>query len=625
MCGIAGFFRSCAPDADQAVLRRMGEAMLHRGPDSGGEYLDDHVGLAHRRLSIIDLSADGNQPMISADGRFAIVFNGEIYNFLELRAALEKTGTVFRSRTDTEVILALYAAKGTACLDDLNGMFAFALWDRLEKKIFLARDRIGKKPLYYYHAGGDRLAFASEIKALLQLPCVSREIEPTAVVDFLKYLYVPAPKTIFRNIRKLPAGHWMALQAGHEPRIGQYWDVDFTPRKFDNVEDASAELLQLLEDATRCRMISDVPLGAFLSGGIDSSAVVALMAGVSIGGVKTCSIGFLDSSHDETPHAREVADLFGTDHREYVVRENLPETVQHQAFFFDEPFADSSSVPTYHVSRLARQDVVVALAGDGGDESFGGYEKYTTDRRENQVRQFVPRPVLQLLQKAANGQPGVVARKVRTLAGGALADPAVAFYRTNSFIEDDQLKLLLGNGLARQVAGYDPAQHTVAAWDKVRGADHVTAMLYTDLKTYLPDDILVKVDRMSMAHSLEVRAPLLDHRIVEFAASLPSSLKIHGSTKKYLLKKAFHNVLPPAIVHRRKHGFTVPLGEWFRKELRLLAQEHLLGTGMAAFFAPSYLQLLWREHQEGKADHGTLLWTLLSFSLWQRAYLEARG
>lgn len=621
MCGIAGFLRTCAPGADVSTLKRMGEAIHHRGPDAGGEFLDEHIGMAHRRLSIIDLSSDGNQPMFSVDGRYVIVFNGEIYNYLKLRAELEESGTVFRSRTDTEVIIALYAAKGSACLEDMNGMFALAIWDRVEKKVFLARDRIGKKPLYYYHAGGDRFAFASEIKSLLQLPGVPREIEPSAVIDFLKYLYVPSPKSIFRNMHKLPAGHWLELRVGEEPRIGQYWDVDFSRKRCGGIEDAAEELLDLLRDATRCRMIADVPLGAFLSGGIDSSAIVALMAGVSVEKVKTCSIGFQDRAHDETPYAREVAGLFGTEHREYVVRENLPETVLRQARFFDEPFADSSSVPTYHVSRLARHDVTVALAGDGGDESFGGYEKYTIDRREHQVRQMVPRPVLQMLQGAAHGQPGVLARKVRTLAGGALADPAIAFYRTNSFIEDEQLAGLLGNRLAREVAGYDPAQHTVAAWEKVRGADHLTGMLYTDLKTYLPDDILVKVDRMSMANSLEVRAPLLDYRIIEFAASLPSSLKIHGSTKKYLLKQAFDKVLPPAIIHRRKHGFTVPLGDWFRQDLKPLAKEHLLGAELFEFFSPSYLLRLWSEHQANKADHGTLLWSLLSFSLWQREYL----
>jgi len=598
----------------------MGDSIRHRGPDAAGDYLDDHVGLTHRRLSIIDLSAEGNQPMCSSDGRYAVVFNGEIYNFLELRGKLEKRGVRFRTRTDTEVLLALFAEKGRYCLDDLNGMFAFGLWDKVERKLFLARDRIGKKPLYYYHAGGDRLAFASEIKALLQLPGVPRTIEPTAVVDFLKYLYIPAPKSIFRDIHKLPAGHWLELEVGGEPRIGQYWDIDFSRTLTANIEDASEALLHLLKDATRCRMIADVPLGSFLSGGIDSSAVVALMAGGSPEKVKTCSIGFEGSAHDETPYAREVAAFFGTDHREYMVRGKLPQTVVAHARFFDEPFADSSSVPTYHVSRLARQDVTVALAGDGGDESFGGYEKYTIDRREHQVRQLVPRAALRLIEKVARGRAGMLARKARTLAEGALADPATAYYRTNTFAEDDLLRELLGEGLARTVAGYDPSQHTKAPWKKMQGADHVTAMLYTDLKTYLPDDILVKVDRMSMAHSLEVRAPLLDYRIIEFAASLPSKWKIHGSNKKYLLKKAFHKVLPPPVLHRRKHGFTVPLGEWFRHDLRGLAEEHLLGEELEEFFSPLYLRRLWSSHQERKTDHSTLLWALLSFSLWQREY-----
>jgi len=621
MCGIAGFFRSCSINADKAILRRMGEAIIHRGPDAGGEYLDDCVGLAHRRLSIIDLSSDGNQPMFFGDNRYVIVFNGEIYNYLELRAKLEKNGTVFRSRTDTEVVLALYAEKGKECLNDLNGMFAFALWDRTEKTLLLARDRIGKKPLYYYHTKGDRLAFASEIKALLQLPGLSCEIEPTAVVDFLKYLYVPAPKSIFRNIYKLPAGHWLELRAGREPLLGQYWDVDFSRKRSGNIEDAAEELLDILRDATRCRMISDVPLGAFLSGGVDSSAVVALMAAVSDEKVKTCSIGFPDRGHDETPYARDIADLFNTDHQEYMVMEHLPETVLRHARFFDEPFADSSSVPTYHVSRLARQNVTVALAGDGGDESFGGYEKYIADCREHQVRQYVPRLVLKLMQSAAHGRPGVMARKVRTLTGGALADPAVAFYRTNTFIEDELLSELLDGRLKRDTDGYDPARHTVAAWENVRGADHITCMLYTDLKTYLPDDILVKVDRMSMAHSLEVRAPILDYRVIQFAASLPSSWKIRGAAKKYLLKKTFSKILPDSILNRRKHGFTAPISDWFRCDLRGLFEDSLLNSDMSEYFSSTCLKRIWREHQEQKVDHGTLLWSLLSFSLWHKEYM----
>lgn len=624
MCGIAGFTRTCSPKADDATLKKMGEVISHRGPDAAGEYLDDHVGLGHRRLSILDLSAHGNQPMFSAEGRLVIVFNGEIYNFQELRAELEERGAVFQTSTDTEVLLALYQRDGSKCLQHLNGMFAFAIWDRKTKTLFLARDRIGKKPLYYYHAGSDRLAFASELKSLLQLPDISFETDPTAVVDYLKYLYVPDPKTIYKDIRKLSPGHFLTLQLGSEPKVESYWDVSFTSGGVTSEEDAVAELLDLLQQSTESRMIADVPLGAFLSGGVDSSAIVALMANAGRGQVKTCSIGFNDKRHDETPFAREVATLFNTDHREYYVQENLADTVRLMPRFFDEPFADSSAVPTYHVSRLARQAVTVALAGDGGDENFGGYEKYTTDRIENIVRCNVPRSVLQLLKSLVDGRSATYFRKINTLTTGALADPARAFYQTNSFVGDDQLLFLLNKDVKQKVSGYDPYEHIRKYWENVAGADHLTGMLYTDIKSYLPGDILVKVDRMSMAHSLEVRAPILDYRVVEFAAKLPSRLKIKGSNKKYILKKTFAKVLPDTILHRRKHGFTVPLDHWFRHDLKSLANEEFFaGQAVSSFFSVDGLRRVWDEHQCGKFDHGTLLWSLLMFALWQKEYQVA--
>lgn len=623
MCGIAGFVRACAPEADKNVLRRMGAVIQHRGPDAGGEYLDDHVGLAHRRLSIIDLSPQGNQPMSSADGRLVIVFNGEIYNFQKLRAELERSGVSFRTKTDTEVILALYQQRGIACLDQLNGMFAFAVWDVIEKTLFLARDRIGKKPLYYYHPGGDRLAFASEIKSLLQLPCVEREIEPTALPDFLTYLYIPEPKTIYRNIFKLPPAHYMVLRLGGVPQIGEYWDIDFSRRRSCSPAEAEAALLELLMDSTISRMISDVPLGAFLSGGVDSSAVVALMAEASRGPVLTCSIGFSDKLHDESSYAREVADLFNTDHREYVVQENLTETVSLLPKYFDEPFADSSAVPTFHVSRLASQAVTVALAGDGGDESFGGYDKYAIELKEDLARQIVPRPILSVMHSGARGISHPIGRKAHSLTGSALLEPARAFFRTNSQIDEELLGKLLSDGIKRSCTGHDPAEHTIRHWDRVRGADHVTCMLYTDLKTYLPGDILVKVDRMSMAHSLEVRAPFLDYRVIEFAASLPSQWKIKGSRKKIILRKAFGRLLPKRILDRPKHGFTVSLDSWFRGELKSLAEGRLLGKAtLGEYLVPSVVERVWVEHQEKKAEHGTLLWSLLMFAMWHREYQE---
>lgn len=622
MCGIAGFIRQEFPEAGVETLRRMALAMAHRGPDAAGEYIDQEIGLAHRRLSILDLSADGNQPMHSSCGRHTIVFNGEIYNFLELRREFEAEGMRFRTRTDTEVLLALYARLGEGCLDRLNGMFAFALWDRRERTLFLARDRIGKKPLYYFQQG-ERFAFASELKALLELPGVMPEVEPTAIADYLKYLYVPAPKTIFRHCYQLLPGYCLRWRAGTAAQPGQWWDVDFSRGGSVGIEQAAEELLALVDDSTRRRTLADVPLGAFLSGGVDSSAVVALMARAGGVPVRTCSIGFNDRDHDETPYAREVAGLFGTDHREYVVEANLPQTVLQLPRFFDEPFADSSAVPTFHVSRLARQDVTVALAGDGGDESFGGYQKYSVELREDLARQWLPRPLLSLIHQAVRNKEGGLLRKARTLTGSALSDPGRAFYQTNSFIDDGVLQALLAPSLSAACRGYDPAEQTLRYWDKVRGADHVTCMLYTDLKSYLPGDILVKVDRMSMAHSLEVRAPLLDYRVIEYAASLPSRLKIRRGEKKVVLKRAFEKILPQGILHRRKHGFTVPLDAWFRGDLRELGAQVLFDPrSMGHYFDLHRLRKLWDAHQARKLNQGTLLWSLLSFALWERRYIS---
>jgi asparagine synthase (glutamine-hydrolyzing) len=622
MCGIAGYTRSAVPEGDIALLHRMGEVIVHRGPDGHGEFLDDHIGLAHRRLAIIDLSADGMQPMHSACGRYAIVCNGEIYNFQELRAQYAEAGYVFRSRTDTEVILAAYSFYGEACLAQLHGMFAFALWDKHQKTLFLARDRIGKKPLYWWHGGGDRLAFASELKSLLLLPQVQPEIDPTAIVDFLKYLYIPAPKTIYSSIAKLPPGHSLTLQIGQRPVIKEYWDVTFAADDGLNVTAATEHLLDLTRRQTALRMVADVPLGAFLSGGVDSSGIVALMAQHSPEPIRTCTIGFADKAFDETPYAREVAEQFGTLHHEYQVRENLIETIQVLPKYFDEPFADSSALPTYHVSRLARQAVTVALSGDGGDESFGGYQKYVTELIECKVRRTVPRFLLRILQHFAAESGSGMRKKAGSLSAAALADPGTGFYHTNTFITDQQLGQLLASGLASFCRDYDPSEYTRQYWEKQQGADHVTRMLYTDIKTYLPGDGLVKVDRASMAHALEVRSPLLDHSVVEFAATLPSRWKIAGKQKKILLRQAFSSLLPSDFLARRKQGFAVPLAAWFRNELQLLTREMLLeNEALDPYFKRSEIARLYQQHTRQEEDHGTLLWSLLSFALWQREYM----
>lgn len=622
MCGIAGFTRCWVAEDPERLLSAMGEAMQHRGPDASGIHVDDAIALVHRRLSILDLSPLGNQPMVSHCGRYIIVFNGEIYNFLELRKSLQQSGTTFTSQTDTEVLLELFAQEGAACLKKLNGMFAFAIWDNVEKQLFLARDRIGKKPLYYYLGGQGKLAFASELKSILAIPGVGRAIEPTAFYDFLKYHYVPTPKTIFSNIFKLPPGHYMTLANGQAPQVHEYWDVRFTGHSTLSLDDAVEELLNLLQDSTQLRMIADVPLGAFLSGGVDSSAVVALMSAAQQGQVRTCSIGFDDKEHDESAYAREIANLFSTDHHEYQVKEDIQATIQLLPRFFDEPFADSSAVPTYHVSRLARQAVTVALAGDGGDEIFAGYDKYAVELKENLARLYLPQALLAAVHKLCAGQSWPLARKAASFSGSALLDPALAFYRTNTWIDDATLASLPSETIRQAIKGYDPADQTVRYWRKHHGADHVTKMLYTDIKTYLTDDILVKVDRMSMANSLEVRAPFLDYRIIEFAATLPSRFKIKGSTQKIILKKAFAQLLPQSILQRRKHGFTVPLDAWFRCELRTMAEQALLQSApMAEWFNTACIRQLWNDHQSGRCNHGVPLWGLLMFALWQKEYM----
>ncbi len=622
MCGIAGFTRSAFSAGDVSLLQRMGDVIAHRGPDSHGEYLDDFVGLTHRRLAIIDLSTDGVQPMRSSCGRYTIVFNGEIYNFKELRQQLESAGYTFKSQTDTEVILAAYAQDGEDCLRNLHGMFAFALWDREAKTIFLARDRIGKKPLYWWHGGGDKLAFASELKCLLQLPRFKREVDPTAVADYLKYLYVPAPKTIYQNTYKLLPGHSLTLSIGEEPRIKQYWDVDFLSHDGLDFAAATQQLLDLITQQTARRMVADVPLGAFLSGGVDSSGIVALMAQNSTDPVQTCTIGFSDKEHDESPYARDVAERYSTSHNEFQVKDNIVDTVALLPRYFDEPFADSSALPTYHVSKLARQKVTVALAGDGGDESFGGYQKYRTEMIENSVRHSVPRPILRLVKQVTAGAATGIRKKAGSLASSALLDGGHGFYQTNSFVTDEQLERLLSDDVKSGCRGYDPAEHTLKHWNHLQGADHISRMLYTDLKTYLPGDILVKVDRTSMAHSLEIRAPLLDHTIIEYAATLPSRWKIAAKQKKIILRKAFSTLLPDDFLARKKQGFTVPLSNWFREELRPLAEKELLDNReLDHFFKANYIQMIWQQHQHQQADHGTLLWSLLSFALWQKEYL----
>ncbi|MEL7043677.1 MAG: asparagine synthase (glutamine-hydrolyzing) [Pseudomonadota bacterium] len=624
MCGIAGFTRFSATMGDEETLRTMGDAIRHRGPDASGSYLDDSVGLHHRRLAIIDLSPSGNQPLHSHCGRYVIVFNGEIYNFLELRKELSDNGYTFRTRTDTEVILALYALQGRDCLASINGMFAFALWDREKETLFLARDRIGKKPLYYHVRDGD-LVFASELKSLLAAELIERNICLEALHDFFAYQYVPDPKTIFENVYKLPPAHW--LEVGPSGIASEaYWDVSFALTHSKRNADEALE--EHIEEATARRMIADVPLGAFLSGGVDSSGIVATMERLSEQQVRTCSVGFDEKRFNETEFARLVAARFSTDHHEFVVDDTVASALPEIARYFDEPFADPSLVPTYFVSKLARQRVTVALAGDGGDEVFAGYEKYAIDAAENRWRERVPaflrHSLLRWLAPHLRNSSFSLLRRAGTLFSAMATDPAMAFFLSNAQITDAQWERLASSTTLRELGDYHPSALTLDAYANCDGPDHLAKILYTDLKTYLPGDILVKVDRMSMAHALEVRAPLLDYQLIEFAASLPSNLKYRAGEKKHILKAAFAKDLPEEILHRKKMGFSPPLAEWFRGELRDLATEVILGAedGLPRYVNMGAVNDFWREHQQGEIDHGALLWSLLMFQLWWNEYMR---
>ena len=566
--------------------------------------------------------------MFSADGNLVIVFNGEIYNFLEIRAELEQQGVTFKSHTDTEVILELYAREGIQCLQKLNGMFAFALWDKTKQELFIARDRLGKKPLYYFSDNG-RFAFGSEIKAILALQDIPRDIRLDAVYDFFAYQYVPDPKSIFQHIHKLPPAHYMVLNKDGFT-ITEYWDLSFKNISTASEDANKQQLKALLEHVTKLRMISDVPLGAFLSGGVDSSGVVAMMSEASETPVKTCTIGFDNKDFNEADFAREIAEKYNTEHHEYTVNQNVADRLEHIVSFFDEPFADPSLVPTYFVSELARKAVTVALAGDGGDEMFAGYEKYSVDDVENKIRSKFPeairKSVFPSLAKLAGKVPGKVGRKAKSLLTSLSHEPAMGFYITNSMMTDEMWQSLVKANVADKLADYHPSQYTLDMYNKADGPDHLSKILYTDIKTYMTGDILVKVDRMSMANSLEVRAPILDYQVAEFAATLPSSQKYRDGEKKYLLKEVFKPFIPDSLLYRKKMGFSTPLDEWFRGELKALSESLILHAkfGLNDIFESRVIDNLWKEHQMHKADHGIVLWSMLMYQMWFKKYAVAQ-
>ncbi|HET8800081.1 MAG TPA: asparagine synthase (glutamine-hydrolyzing) [Marinobacter sp.] len=629
MCGLAGFFRGPdIPDRDshRDWVSRMGDAIVHRGPDASGIFLDDDIALVHQRLSILDLSDAGSQPMVSGSGRFVIVFNGEIYNFQALKAELEGQGVRFITQTDTEVLLELYERHGKACLSRLNGMFAFAIWDKEKRSLFIARDRLGKKPLYYYQVAG-QFIFGSEIKALFAVPVIRPALRPDAIKDFFAYQYIPDPKTIYANIYKLPPGHWMETsEQGTE--IQRYWNLSFHPLHNRSLEDIEAGLYELIDDAVRIRMVSDVPLGAFLSGGVDSSAVVGLMAGHSPKPVTTCTIGFDDARFDEVDYAEKVARQFKTDHHVFTVRETVSDNLATISRFFDEPFADPSFVPTFFVSQLARKQVTVALAGDGGDENFAGYTKYRTDSIENRIRAMIPAPLrhslLPTLASLAGHIPGTLGRKAQTLLGTVALDPDMAFFTSNCFFRRSVWNRVITPEFSRETSDYEPAEITRHYYQSAPAEDHLSRLLYTDINTYLPGDILVKVDRMSMANSLETRAPLLDYRVVEYAAAIPAALKLKGAEKKFVLKDTFSQLLDDEILYRKKMGFSVPLAQWLRSEIRELVEPLFVSpsSGLSLCFRMDEVEKLWRAHLAGDNRYTQELWSMAVFALWHEHYKD---
>ncbi len=625
MCGITGIFdiRGARP-IDAAVLQRMNDSQQHRGPDEGSVHIEPGVGFGHRRLSIIDI-ATGQQPLFNEDGSVVIVFNGEIYNFQELIPELQAAGHRFHTKSDTEVIVHAWEQWGEDCVKRLRGMFAFVLWDRNRQTLFMARDRLGVKPLYYALLDDGTLLFGSELKSLLAYTSerggMKRDIDPLAIEEYFALGYVAEPRCIFRLAKKLAPGYSLCIRRGQpvaEPK--EYWDLHFTLGNPSSADDACAELVERLRESVKLRLISEVPLGAFLSGGVDSSAVVAMMAGLSEGPVNTCSIAFDDPQFNESEFAQMVATRYRSNHRVETVRSDDFELIDTLARLYDEPYADSSAIPTYRVCQLARKHVTVALSGDGGDESFGGYRRYRMHLMEERMRAALPaairQPLFGLLGRVypkADWAPRVL--RAKTTFEGMGRTAVEAYFHSVSILRGPMREQLFSAALKRELAGYGAQEVFDYHAGRAGTEDPLALIQYLDLKTYLVGDINTKVDRASMAHSLEVREPLMDHKLVEWLATLPSSLKVRGQEGKFLLKKAMEPLLPNEVLYRPKMGFSVPLARWFRGPLKQRVRDAVLGERLACtgWFERNYLQHLVDAHQNGTRDYSAPLWTLLMF------------
>lgn len=624
MCGICGIVDRHEAVISPELLSRLNTRLWHRGPDEGGEWIDGSAGLAMRRLAIIDLSG-GQQPMFNEDGNVAIVFNGEIYNYKDLREELILAGHQFRTHSDTETIIHLYEEHGAQGLSCLNGMFALAIWDKKEKKLLLARDRTGKKPLYYCLLG-NRIVFSSEMKSLLEHPGISREVDEVSLDNFFALGYTAPPRTIFREVKQLPPGCSLTWKDGHID-VARYWRLEPKPNSSRNEEEAAEELLSLLKDAVRIRLYSDVPFGALLSGGVDSSLVVGLMSQLMDRPVQTFTVGFSDENLDESPYAEEVAKLFGTEHHHMIARpHNAIELVQKLTEHFGEPFGDASAIPTYLVSEMARQNVTMALSGDGGDEVFGGYKSYRYHALAAAYRN-VPgavRTVIRGAVKGLNGWAGSNGRRLKRFLREAELPVEKAWFNSRSIFSTAELGELYTHDFAARV----PMEtRGFQVWDSFKNfrssGDDASILNYVDYETYLPGDILVKVDRMSMANSIEMRAPLLDYRIAEFAAGLPREWKWTSREGKRVLKRAARLILPAHVLNRRKQGFVLPTSKWFRGELKTVMAETIRSSNAGQVIRLDYCQNLLDRHAKGEGgDLDRKLWSVLCYLTWHKNFVN---
>ncbi|WP_407874371.1 XrtA/PEP-CTERM system amidotransferase [Qipengyuania nanhaisediminis] len=619
MCGIAGLFHAEVPKpVDPLRVERMCDALAHRGPDGAGVWTAHGVGLGHRRLSVID-PVGSPQPMHSADGRAVLVFNGEIYNFRELRSELEREGAQIRTNGDSELILAAWQHWGTGCLDRLHGMFAFALYDLDKRQLLLARDRFGVKPLFLAYLSDGSLAFASELKGLLAHPLLRRRVDPRALDAYLTWGYVPDSHAILSGVEKLAAGHFLLLEQGRAPEGQRRWyDVSFTERERGSEADLSAQLVHLMREAVRSRMVADVPLGAFLSGGVDSSSVVALMSETSTDPVRTCSIGFDVGELDETSYAEQVAAIFQTDHRTRRVSRDDFSAIDQLAGIFDEPFADASALATLRVCQLARENVTVALSGDGADEAFAGYRRQVFHHHEDRLRALLPQGLrsrlfgpLGRVWPKADWAPRPLRAKATLL---ALAESSEAGYARGLSVNTTAMRdALYSDSMRSELAGFRAEDELINHMREAPARSGLDRAQYADLTFWLPGDILTKIDRTSMAVSLEAREPLLDHRLVEFAARLPERMRVRGNTGKYLLKKCMERYLPRDILYRPKQGFVTPVSQWLRgplsHEARACATSSMLAQ--SGWFDPRLLTQLADEHISGRSDHGRILWQMI--------------